>query len=375
LEALPTAGRPFGGLRPIVWPARRGTVAGPWVWSERIDMLWIAGGASLLFGAVAVPVSYLWAGFGPVVVATFLHLGVIVNYPHYAATYELAVRERTTRRRGFRWVVATSPLMFALAAAAVRWPALLVIPLARVYLTWSAFHYAAQHFGIASMYSAKGGRPLLPREKRPLQASFVGVAVYMMIALNMIDTDAETLSGATAGYDVIGAVLPHAIYPLAVTVLAASGAAFLLGNARLLARTGRGFDRSVWLLALTNCAWFVVPNIWLPGAKEPWLGALTALWVPIAVPFFHCVQYLGVAADRARSEQPLRPVLWMSSLVALGLLLFEATVWGLPRITSIAASQAVLIVTSILNIHHFVIDGVIWKRPTPGRLKPAPTYS
>jgi hypothetical protein len=44
-------------------------------------------------------------------------------------------------------------------------------------------------------------------------------------------------------------------------------------------------------------------------------------------------------------------------------LLFEATVWGLPRITAIAASQAVLIVTSILNIHHFVIDGVIWKRP------------
>ena len=53
----------------------------------------------------------------------------------------------------------------------------------------------------------------------------------------------------------------------------------------------------------------------------------------------------------------------MSSLVALGLLLFESTIWGLPRITSIAASQAALIVTSILNIHHFVIDGVIWKRP------------
>ena len=336
-------------------------MAGPWVWSERIDTLWIAGGASLLFGALAVPASYLWAGFGPVVVPTFLHLGVIVNYPHYSATYEIAVRERNRRPRGFRWLVATSPLMFALAAAAVRWPALLVMPLVRVYLTWSAFHYAAQHFGIASMYSAKGGRPLLPREKRPLQASFVGVAVYVMIALNMIN--AQTLASATPGYQVTGAVLPHTIYPLAVAVLAASAAAFVLGNARLLARTGRGFDRRVLLLALTNCAWFVVPNIWLPDAKEPWLGELFAIWVPVAVPFFHCAQYLGVAADRARSEQPLRPVLWMSSLVALGLLLFESTVWGLPRITSIAASQAALIVTSILNIHHFVIDGVIWKRP------------
>ena len=348
-------------------------MTGRWLWSERIDMLWIAGGASLLFGALVLPLSYLWAGFGPVVVATVLHLGVIVNYPHYAATYELAVRERTKRPRAFRWLVGTSPLMFAVAAAAVRWPALFVMPLLRVYLTWSAFHYAAQHFGIASMYSAKGGRPLVPREKRPLQASFVGVAIYMMIALNMID--AQTLPGTMPSYGVMGAVLPRAMYPVAVAVLAASAAAFVLGNARLRTRTGRGFDGSVWLLALTNCAWFVVPNIWLPGANEPWLGELFAFWVPIAVPFFHCAQYLGVAADRARSEEPLRPVLWMSSLVVLGLLLFEATVWGLPRITSVAASQAVLIVTSILNIHHFVIDGVMWKRSTAARLKPAPTYS
>jgi hypothetical protein len=299
---------------------------------------------------------------GPVLVTTFLHLGVIVNYPHYAATYEIAVRERTARPRGFRWLLATTPLMIALAAAAVRWPALLVLPLVRLYLTWSAFHYAAQHFGIASMYSAKGGRPLLPREKLPLQASFVGVAVYVMITLNMMNV--ETLPGASPDYRVMGPVVPRAMYPLAVVVLAASVAAFFLSNARVIARTGRSFNRSVWLLALTNCAWFVVPNIWLPGATEPWLGELFAIWVSIVVPFFHCAQYLGVAADRARAEQPLRPVIWMSLLVALGLLLFEATIWGLPRITSIGAAQAILIVTSILNIHHFVIDGVIWKRPS-----------
>jgi hypothetical protein len=360
LEPVPTTARRFQ-LQPIVWQARRGTAAGPWVWSQRIDMLWIAGGASLLFGVLVLPVVYLWAGFGPLIVAAFLHLGVIVNYPHYAATYELVVRERSTRPRGFRWLVATTPLMLAIVAAAVRWPEQFVIPLVRLYLTWSAFHYAAQHFGIASMYSARGGRPLLPQEKRPLQASFIGVAIYMMIAFNMID--GETIAGAAPDYRVIAAVLPDAMYPLALAVLGASVAAFVLGNARLRARSGRGFDRSVWLLAVTNGVWFVVPNIWLPGAKEPWLGALFALWVPIAVPFFHCAQYLGVAADRARSDQPLRPVLWMSSLVALGLLLFEATVWGLPRVTSIAAPQALLIVTSILNIHHFVIDGVIWQRP------------
>lgn len=76
-------------------------MAGPWVWSERIDTLWIAGGASLLFGAVAVPASYLWAGFGPVVVPTFLHLGVIVNYPHYSATYRSPFARETGGHEAF----------------------------------------------------------------------------------------------------------------------------------------------------------------------------------------------------------------------------------------------------------------------------------
>jgi hypothetical protein len=48
---------------------------------------------------------------------------------------------------------------------------------------------------------------------------------------------------------------------------------------------------------------------------------------------------------------------------------------GYGVVDEVAASQAVLIVTSIFNIHHFVIDGVMWKRPTPSRLKPAPAYS
>ena len=85
----------------------------------------------------------------------------------------------------------------------------------------------------------------------------------------------------------------------------------------------------------------------------------------MAIPFFHCAQYLGVAGDRARAERPIRPILWLAVLVALGLLFFEAPIWALPRVTWITASQAALIVTSILNVHHFVIDGVMWKRPKP----------
>jgi hypothetical protein len=350
---------PFG--QSVVWPAAERSAAKPWLWNERTDMLWIAGGASLLFAVAAVPASYLWVGFGPALITAFLHLGSLVNYPHYMATYELAVRERAKRPRNFWWLVGTTPVMLALASATVLWPERLLIPLVRVYLTWSAYHYASQHFGIASMYAARQGRPLTPLEKVPLRASFVGIAIYMMISLNMMT--AETVYGATPGFQQIDAILPRAIYPAALVVLVASLAAFALANHRLRLRTARGFDLAVWTLALANFVWFVIPNVWLPGSQAPWLGARLAIWVPIATPFFHCAQYLGVAADRARADQPVRPVRWLALLVAAGLLSFEGTVWVLPRVVAITPSQALLVVVSILNIHHFVIDGIIWKQP------------
>jgi len=70
-----------------------------------------------------------------------------------------------------------------------------------------------------------------------------------------------------------------------------------------------------------------------------------------------------VAADRARTDQPLRPIRWLALLVAAGLLSFEGTIWVLPQLVAITPSQALLMVVSIINIHHFVIDGIIWKQP------------
>jgi hypothetical protein len=188
-------------------------------------------------------------------------------------------------------------------------------------------------------------------------------------------TTAETVLGATPGFQTVDAILPRGVYPAALVVLAASVAAFALANHRLRLRTKRGFDSAVWTLALVNFVWFVIPNVWLPGSQGPWLGARLAIWVPIATPFFHCVQYLGVAAARARADQPVRPIRWLATLVAAGLLSFEGTVWVLPRVMAITPSQALLVVVSIINIHHFVMDGRIWKQPkkAPSSIRAQPT--
>jgi hypothetical protein len=41
----------------IEWPAVDTRKPGLWLWSARSDLFWIAGGASLLFGLIAAPVT------------------------------------------------------------------------------------------------------------------------------------------------------------------------------------------------------------------------------------------------------------------------------------------------------------------------------
>ena len=153
---------------PLVWPAISGRESSPWLWSRPVDLVVVAGAGSIGFFALAVPAAWLWAGFGAAMLTVFLHLSVVCNAPHYAATYQMVIRERRARRRNWIWLASTAPLVLVALAAIGFWPSLLLAPLARIYLTLSPHHYAAQHFGIAALYSARRGRPFDAGEKRLL---------------------------------------------------------------------------------------------------------------------------------------------------------------------------------------------------------------
>jgi hypothetical protein len=343
-----------------VWPQLSGKPATVWLWNRTSDVLFAAGGGSLLFALTMVPLTLSAPSLAPYLAAAFLHMAALCNFPHYAATYQLVFREREKNPHTWRRLWASTPVMMGLLGAGIAWPPL-ISPLTRIYLTWSAYHYAAQHFGIASMYATRHGRPLEDADKRTLQFGFIAVAGFMMVMTNTAGVGSANPFGARVGSQ-LEFLLPSQAYYLALASAALGAVAFVIGDRRMARRTGQGYGALTRLLFATNAAWFVLPFVRLPGANGPWMGGTLAIWVPYAIPFFHCAQYLAVTTWRARTTGPVKPTLLFIGLAALGLLLFEGVTRAVFSARLLSEDNAYLLVPAILNIHHFWVDGIMWRR-------------
>lgn len=354
----------------VVWPAIEGKPRNVWLWDRKHDLFWIAGGGSLLFGLLATPISVAFPAASGALVTAFLHLAVLCNFPHYAATYQLIVRERQRARSSYVWLVASTPIALAVVGAGIAWP-VTIGPVVRLYLTWSVYHYAAQHFGIASMYQARSGAALAPREKRTLQVGFIASCMHLMIVLNMQNgLGSGSAFGVRGGDAAVGVLLPASAYPLAAAAALIGIVAYVLAERMHFVRTEKGFALPARMLFVAHLFWFVVPFARLPGASGPWMGSTVATWLPFALPFFHCAQYLGVTFWRARTTGSVKPIYLFMVLVFLGLALFEGITAVVPKLSTLADAEASLLVPAVLNVHHFFLDGLMWRarrRPTTAR--------
>ncbi len=353
---------------PIVWSSLEGERSRtPWLWGKPFDALVIGSASSLVFAALAVLATFATPRFGPAIVVVFMHLGIAVNYPHYAATYQLVYRERHKSPRSYKVLLASIPVVLLVVVVAAAYERALLPILLRVYLTWSPYHYAKQHFGIASMYSARKGKPLAAGEKSLLQAAFVAQALFMIVTLNASSLDPSATQNGTV---LLHPILPSWTYLVALAFAIAGIVVSLIAYARHRARTGEAWSFMVTLLLVVNFVWFVVPNVWIPGHTQgPWVGPRLGVWIPVAIPFFHCAQYLGMTTHRARTTGPVRPVILLIVLMLLGYGLFEVTAQGLEIAVKMTEDHSLLLMASIVNVHHFWLDGIVWKGP---QKKPAP---
>jgi hypothetical protein len=344
----------------IEWPAVDPRT-GAFLWSARKDLFWIAGGGSLLFALAAVPVTLMLPHAADLLVVAFLHLGAFCNYPHYAVTYQLIVRERARAPASYFWLVVSMPIAIAAVIVGVVYGSAIGV-IVRIYLSWSVYHYAAQHFGIAAMYQGRAKSPLADREKRALQLGFIAVCLHLLLLLNMKNgIGSDDAFGVAGGALLVGPLLPASLYPIVLIPVAIGIALHALAERWHKERTGKALVPMARVLVATNFVWFAVPYLRLPGSDHPWTGSTIATWVPFALPFFHCAQYLGVTGWRARTTGAIKPVLYYALLVAIGLVLFEGIARGL-AFTSLGEERAFLLVPAVLNIHHFFLDGLMWKR-------------
>jgi len=304
--------------------------------------------------------------------AGLLPLGALVlGTPHYGATL-LRVYQRSADRRAYRLFGVQASLAIALLFVIGVYDVTVGSWLLTLYLSWSPWHYSSQNYGIACLFLGRRGVSLGPVDKRLLHASF-----WLSWLMVLVSVHVENPQGAAYAPVELGGIAYRSIplgIPRSVAAFLLAGLAFAYLNV-LLASLVRLRARASWrdlgptlaLLAL-QALWFSVPVLsraTLIGSDlaplDPYRQADTFFWIA----FGHFAQYLWITSYYARStgDAPRRSrFLWRA--FAAG-----ALVWGIPSLLfapdllGVRAFDAGLaaLIASAVNVHHFVLDGAIWK--------------
>jgi tetratricopeptide (TPR) repeat protein len=340
-----------------------------WLYGPLPDLLigcglWYA----LAFVALAFAGAEIRAG-GAAVLMPFLVLAF--GTPHYGATLLRVYQRREDRRAYAIFAIYASALIAAGFVAGVYDVAIGSFILT-IYLTWSPWHYTGQNYGLAVMFLRRRGVAVTPGVKRLVYAAFGLSYALVFLALHS-GTEASDYSPVVAydpaTYRFVSLGLPAG---LAGPLFAAVGLAYLgsvAGALALLVRRAplRDLAPSLCLLAV-QALWFSIPlalRRWdLTPGIEPWndaFGSYYFTWIAVG----HSVQYLWVTSYYAKAGPAWRgQVSYFAKVMLAG-----AVIWTVPALVFAPGtlgrlpfdSGLALLVAAAVNIHHFVLDGAIWK--------------
>jgi hypothetical protein len=322
-----------------------------------VDYLFVGGGISLpIFAAL-----YLFPQLNPVNGDIPYGFFIAINGAHFAAS---TVRLYT--KPGARQEFPVLSWMFPIACFAVVGLGLYSPRVGghikALYFTWSPFHYAAQTYGLAVMYAMRSGAQLAPRDKKQ---------IWLVCLLPFLYSFFTTHSGGLSWFirrdtllsiPVLAGVYWVCVKLLVVAVLLLPVSLFW----QLRWVRARNVPLICLLLQITNGIW--------------WLGSdYLDAWFWTA--FFHSIQYLIVVIDRhvddhaapRQSDGRVRSA-FLHSTSFYGFSLLVGGVLFLVAPSAYAAFgfkgvEAYAMMTLVINLHHFVVDGFIWR--TKPRMPPA----
>lgn len=337
-------------MSPAVPPAPAAAPSRLWIAHPWVDLVVGCGGWSLPLLALSYALSgdnaREWSG-------VFYALALVANYPHYMATVYRAYGA-TDRRAHRLYTVYLTAALVALGAAAHVDLRLLPV-LFTAYVMWSPWHYSGQNYGLLLMFVRRAGLSMTPGQARRLKLAFAASFVMLLAAFN---------EGPSADPTVLSLGLP-AVITRAIGWTAA--AAFLALGLPALSPVvaGAGIRAAAPLLLLvTQALWFVVPIglAWATGVATPQTRYSSGI---LAV--MHSAQYLWVTQYFARRDEGVSWRTWAywAAVVLGGMALFLPVPWLTSYLGRVDFTASVLIVTGVVNLHHFMIDGVVWKLRDP----------
>lgn len=270
-----------------------------------------------------------------------------VNGSHFAATnYRLYSSAESVRQ--YPLTAFLVPLLVAAgAAASLRWPLEAAPYFVKLFLLWSPYHYSGQTVGLSKLYARRAGYDPGPLAWRGLSAFVFGT---FLVAASAAEARLNDLDYYGVRYPSLG--LPAWTPWACAAFMAAGGLLFAWETFK----RRRGLP---WLMLVPPAAQFV----WfVPGYRSPAFMGI--------VPVFHGLQYLLVAwfmqihIERARPDW--RGVGFSSARWALWSLAgYVGLFWGLPQLAAgtgaLPFAEAAVVAHAAVQIHHFFVDGVIWR--------------
>ncbi len=294
----------------------------------------------------------------------FYALALVCNYPHYMATVHRAYARRDDRARYRLFTTYVTGLLLVIAAV-VHVRGELLPWLFTVYVMWSPWHYTGQNFGLSMMFLRRAGAEIPTRQRQQLRVAFVASYVMLLAAFNQ---------GASEDPLVLSLGLPNTI---ALPIQIVAGVVFVVfGALALWTIATRSRPRPqpaprmlpAITLYFTQACWFVIP------VALTWTSAIAAPQTRYSsgiLAVMHSAQYLWITQHYARRAADARgSASWShwaywGTLIVGGVALFLPGPWLASYIGHFDFSSSMLIVTAIVNIHHFILDGVVWKLRDP----------
>jgi tetratricopeptide (TPR) repeat protein len=352
-----------------------GSRSGRWLFGPLADLLLGCG-----LGYVAwVLLLFLWspqmARLGPWLPLLVLVTGV----PHYGATLLRITASKDDRRRFAGPALLLGALFlcaFVAGLSAPRFGAWLIT----AYLSLSPWHYAAQNYGITMLFLRRRGIKVGAGSRRLLRTSFMASYLLVLFSYHQIGAGGgnDPLYASSGAFRFVPLGVPREVIRLAAPLL-------VLIHLGSLALALRSFLRDSTLarlgpalgLLLSQCLWFTLPAAMMlfPRGHYPsHHAALAFVWIAVG----HSVQYLWITTyyQRAALRLPASGKAGSGFLFLLRATLVGAALWFVPTLVFAPGAPGALghvpfdaglglLVAAAVNLHHFALDGMIWRLRDP----------
>jgi tetratricopeptide (TPR) repeat protein len=327
---------------------------GSWIYGPWLDLLigcgaWTAPLLLLSYYISSSPSSTKGWSFA------FYALALFFNYPHFMATVYRAYHSYDEFAKYRVFTVHVTLLLVCTGLIAHLWYPLLPW-IFTLYICWSPWHYTGQNFGLMMMFARRAGLSPTEGERQSLHLAFI--ASYLMLLFSFH-------TGPSSDPLILSLGLPA---KFTLPVRGMLGLFFICASAWALFSMAR---RSSWKALLPSVTLTITQFLWflLPAAME----LLTGNEIPqtryssgiLAV--LHSAQYLWITSYYQQKEaHSAGQSSWnfpkyLLTLIAGGNALFIPGPWLASRVFHADFATSFLTFTALVNLHHFLLDGALWK--------------